>query len=114
MRHTTRIVLLVALAALALSLVGCAAANKAAETAYPSPATADPAKATVCLSNQQVFESQVAQWSAASAGEPMPATLDALVAAGAVDKVPSCPNGGSYAWDPAAGTITCSVDGHWK
>jgi len=114
MRHIARITLLAAVVVLAASLVGCGAANKAAETAYPSPTTADPAKATVCRSNQQVFEAQVAQWSAASPGTPMPASLDALIAAGAVDKVPSCPNGGTYTWNPAAGTITCSVDGHWK
>jgi hypothetical protein len=114
MRRTLTITVL-ALILAAGALTGCSAANRAVNQAVPSATTtSDPAKRVVCLTNEQVFETQVGQYAAANPGSPLPATLDGVKAQGIVDKVPNCPNGGTYTWDPTAITITCSVDGHWK
>jgi competence protein ComGC len=115
MRRAIVVTMLVVLLFAAVSLLGCSAADKAVNQAVPNPkTTADPAKRVVCLTNEQVFETQVGQYAAANPGSPLPSSLDELKAQGIVDKVPNCPNGGTYTWDPTAVTITCSVDGHWK
>lgn len=113
MRTATRMMLAATLVVASIALAGCGGA-KLPGNAQKAGQYSDQAQRTVCLSNQQVFESQVAQWAAANPGTPMPATTAELVSAGAVDKVPTCPNGGAYAWNASAGTLTCSVDGHWK
>lgn len=38
-------------------------------------------------------------------------TMDELVAAALLDKVPACPDGGKYQWDPLTHEIRCTIHG---
>lgn len=92
----------------ALALAGCSRAVQ--NTTKPIEA----GQSAACLTNEKTFESQVSVWSAANPGTPVPGSLTELVSAGVVSQAPVCPEGGTYTWDAAAGTLTCSVHGHWE
>ena len=113
MRRKAALVLAVLL--LAASLAGCVASDGIVQGAVPDKTrTSDPAKHAACITNEQTFEMQVATWSAANPGAPVPLTLADLQAQGVVSRTLTCPNGGTYTWDASALSLTCSVDGHWK
>ena len=49
---------------------------------------------------------------AGSAGYP--ADIAAMVTAGYLDEAPTCPGAGTYTYDNAVGTVTCSVVAHQR
>lgn len=63
-----------------------------------------------CYANERTIEG-AAQTYLAENGT-LPQTIDTLVPT-FIGKTPVCPAEGAYTWDPDAGTVTCSVHGHY-
>lgn len=105
---------IVSIAVAAVMLVTAIAAAGCGSAASNPTKPVEAGQSAACLTNQKTFESQVAVWSAASPGTVVPGSLNDLVSAGVVSESPACPNGGAYTWDGNAGTLSCSVHGHWE
>jgi len=75
----------------------------------------DGAKAAACKQNQAAIETAAAIGYANNAiagSAEYPADLAAMVTAGLLDEVPTCPSGGTYTYDNSNGTVTCSEADH--
>ncbi len=74
----------------------------------------DNAKASACKANQSAIESAAAvkyaqNAAAGNAAYPAESELGALFPSG---KMPTCPSGGTYTYDQATGSVTCSIADH--
>ena len=125
-RYTNAIPLLcviLCVAVLATLLAGCGsraadsgpatASGPAGGQAAPGPAIADPAKREACFMNERTVETQASAWTAQNPGTQPPTSVQAMVTAGVLRSVPSCPSGGTYSYDAGSGRLTCSVHGHF-
>jgi competence protein ComGC len=71
----------------------------------------DNAQERTCFSNQRNIEAAAQTYGAENNGE-FPETIGALVPE-YLKSVPVCPSDGTYTWDPADASVTCSVHGHY-
>ena len=94
---------------LVLLLCCCGAGAALVIPAFNSAKT--DAEAKTCFANQRQIDG-AAQTYAASTNEKFPSTIDALVPE-YLKSVPECPSGGTYKWDAAHGTVSCSIHGRY-
>ena len=116
-RTTPRLIAVILAVGLSAGLAGCA--EKAAVSTGESPAVAspvgaiDPAQQEGCFATEQTVETQLVAYRAQNPDATAPGSLADMVAQGILRAVPACPAGGSYAYDLAKGTLTCSAHGHY-
>jgi prepilin-type N-terminal cleavage/methylation domain-containing protein len=75
----------------------------------------DEAEAATCKANQHAIEAAASMYYAeqAVAGTPaFPADLASMASQFTSGSTPTCPSGGTYTYDPATGSVVCSVAGH--
>lgn len=65
-----------------------------------------------CFANERTIEGAAEQFKANEAGHAYPATIAALVPS-YIKATPVCPAGGTYSWNSATATATCSTHGHY-
>ena len=121
--HVLGVVFCVAVLTAPLAGCGSRAAGSAPATASgpgpaggqatPGPAIAEPAKREACFVNERTVETQASAWTAQNPGTQPAASVQAMVDAGILRSVPSCPSGGTYSYDAGSGRLTCSVHGHF-
>jgi competence protein ComGC len=73
-------------------------------------AARDKAQAKSCYANERLIEGAAQSYKAESGA--LPDSVEALSPV-YIKMTPACPTGGSYSWDSAAGTVTCSEHGHY-
>ncbi len=77
----------------------------------------DAAKTAACKQNQAVIETAATMGyaiHAISGSAAYPVSLDDMVTAGLLNKVPPCPGDGSIIYDSSLGTVTCSEVSHQR
>lgn len=67
------------------------------------------AQGKMCIANERMLEA-AAQAYGANNGR-LPASLEDLVRDGEIPKIPTCPNGDKYIYDPSTGKVTCPRHG---
>ena len=107
----TRVLTAIMVASLLTVAIGLAGCSDAEVEAIEAAAGAD-SQQKACFANQRSLVGAYGEWRSSSGSEATDfAEFEGFLVPDYLEEIPKCPNSGTYTWDPASQTLSCSNHG---